>query len=462
MSGPEHFERTEALAPPAAVTAQPDGTIAMGSAHVLALQASAGNRAVTRALAARRGLARVPSAPAATVTAPAAGTPTSATRDLTAGEAPASAQSASAGTGGSDQDWYDDIVRNHLGVTPPAGADPYDWLLTTFVTVNVFGVTSGQVMPRFATKLQRASARAAEMIRDRLTAAGQTVTGALTREQWNVGSVSGWDAHRRAGSHAFGQATGIDYSENPYVAHGAGAAGQAVDREPGPAFDRAVLLFGDGTRLLSVIPNEAVGSGADRINRPDRITNPGHPAANDAAGRTALYTQTMTVYNQLASDSTAMQRYFALVYPPPDLTSSVPTAATPHAIDAAAAHALLPRLQALPPAALARVFDGHPPATLDEASVAAALRPVIERDYVALGGTATNAGTAGDRPFATSGAAAQRAQRAPRRGFMTLRFEVVYALRAEGLRWGACDLGGASGDIQHFDDGLAHPIPQRT
>src|SRR3954453_2925847 len=119
MSGPEHFERTEALAPPAAVTAQPDGAIAMRSARVLALQASAGNRAVTRALAARRGLARVPSAPAATVTAPAAGgraatgtrrppgTPLSATRDLRSGEAPASAQSASAGTGGSDQDWYD-------------------------------------------------------------------------------------------------------------------------------------------------------------------------------------------------------------------------------------------------------------------------------------------------------------------------------------------------------------------
>src|SRR3954452_8840185 len=296
MSGPEHFERTEALAPPAAVTAQPDGTIAMGSAHVLALQASAGNRAVTRALAARRGLARVPSAPAATVTAPAAGTPTSATRDLTAAEAPASAQSASAGTGGSEQDREHDIVRNHLGVTPPAGADPYDWLLTTFVTVNVFGVTSGQIMPRFATKLQRASARAAEMIRDRLTAAGQTVSGALTREQWNVGSVSGWDAGRRSGSHAFGQATDIDYFENPYVAHEAGTAEQAVDAQTGPGYDRAVMLFGDGTRVLSVVPNDAVGTGPDRIQRPDRITNTPRPAAaGDAAGRERLYAQTMTV-----------------------------------------------------------------------------------------------------------------------------------------------------------------------
>jgi hypothetical protein len=458
MPGREHAEQPETAAP----AARPESVAALASAQMLALQRTAGNRAVTRALTARREVARVPSAPAATVAAPAAGAPSSATRDVAAAEAPASAQSASSRTGGSDQEWFDDVVRNHLGVTPPAGVDPYDWLLTTFVTVNVFGVTSGPLIPRFATKLQRASARAAEMIRDRLTAAGQTVAGALTRQQWNIGSVSGWDARRRAGSHAFGQATDIDYYENPYVAHEAGAAEQTVDRETGPAYDRAVMLFGDGTRLLSVIPNEAVGGGADRINRPDRITNVAHPAANDAAGRTALYANTMTVYNQLASDSTAMQRYFALVYPPPDLTSSTPTAATAHAIDAAAARALLPRLQALPPAALARVFDGHPPATLDEASVAAALQPIVERDYVTLGGTATNAGTAGDRPFATKGAAAERAQRDPRRGFMTLPFEVVYALRAEGLRWGACDLGGASGDIQHFDDGLAHPIPQRT
>ena len=78
-----------------------------------------------------------------------------------------------------------------------------------------------------------------------------------------------------------------------------------------------------------------------------------------------------------------------------------------------------------------------------------------------LGRTATNAGRY-DAPLATRGGADQRAQRDPRRGFMTLPFEVVYAMRAEGLRWGACDLGGASGDIKHFDDALAHPIPRRT
>jgi hypothetical protein len=412
-----------------------------------------------RTRVARQGAPR----PATTAAAPAGGTPPqSATREVTAAEAPASAQTAAPQTGGSADDWYDDVVRNNLGVTPPEGRDPYDWLISTFVTVQVFGVTSGPVMPRFATKLQRASARAEEMVRERFAAQGQPVTGPLTTANWNIRSVSGWDARRTRGSHAFGQATDIDYWSNPYVAHEAGAAEQTVDQQTAAAYDRAVMLFGDGTRLLSVVPSGAIGSGPDRIDRPARITNVTRPGGTGAAGRTALFNQTLTVYNQLASDSAAMQQYFALVYPPPDLTSMTPTAATPHAIDAADVRALLPRLQALPAVALQRVFEGAPPTTLDEASVGAALRPIVERDYERLGGTATNAGTAGDRPFATGGTAAQRAQRDPRRGFMTLPFEVVYALRAEGLRWGACDLGGASGDIQHFDDAIAHPIPQRT
>ena len=186
-----------------------------------------------------------------------------------------------------------------------------------------------------------------------------------------------------------------------------------MDRQTGPAYDRATMLFGDGTRLLSVVPDGAVGTGPNQIARPDRITNTRRPGGTGAAGRGALYDQTLTVYNQLASDSTAMAQYFALVYPAPDLTTSTPTAATPHAIDAAAARALLPRLQALPPAALNLVFDGTAPTPLDEASVAAALRPIIERDYDRLGGTSTNAGTPGDRPFATGGSPAQRAAARP-------------------------------------------------
>src|SRR4051794_10286000 len=198
MPGRDHAEQPETAAPPA----RPESVAALASAQMLALQRTAGNRAVTRALTARREVARVPSAPAATVAAPAAGAPSSATRDVAAAEAPASAQSASSRTGGSDQEWFDDVVRNHLGATPPAGVDPYDWLLTTFVTVNVFGVTFGPLIPRFATKLQRASARAAQMIRDRLTAAGQTVAGAPTRQPGNNRPGGGREPGRQGPGHA--------------------------------------------------------------------------------------------------------------------------------------------------------------------------------------------------------------------------------------------------------------------
>ena len=42
-------------------------------------------------------------------------------------------------------------------------------------------------------------------------------------------------------------------------------------------------------------------------------------------------------------------------------------------------------------------------------------------------------------------------KRAPELGFMSLRGAIVRALSAQGLRWGAIDFGGESGDIMHFD-----------
>ena len=44
--------------------------------------------------------------------------------------------------------------------------------------------------------------------------------------------------------------------------------------------------------------------------------------------------------------------------------------------------------------------------------------------------------------------------RNPVRGFLTLRREIVIAMcDVARLRWGACDLGGESGDMMHFDQG---------
>jgi hypothetical protein len=43
--------------------------------------------------------------------------------------------------------------------------------------------------------------------------------------------------------------------------------------------------------------------------------------------------------------------------------------------------------------------------------------------------------------------------RNPARGFLDIRPEIVIALCAVGMRWGACDFDGgpSNGDMQHFD-----------
>ncbi|MGH8247610.1 MAG: M15 family metallopeptidase, partial [Gammaproteobacteria bacterium] len=42
-----------------------------------------------------------------------------------------------------------------------------------------------------------------------------------------------------------------------------------------------------------------------------------------------------------------------------------------------------------------------------------------------------------------------------KKGFLNLPLALVKALKDQGLRWGAIDLGGASGDVMHFDEGFS-------
>ncbi len=50
-----------------------------------------------------------------------------------------------------------------------------------------------------------------------------------------------------------------------------------------------------------------------------------------------------------------------------------------------------------------------------------------------------------DRPFNA------RNSGKPEGGFVNIRKEIVIALTQAGMRWGAAEMGGASGDIMHFD-----------
>lgn len=72
---------------------------------------------------------------------------------------------------------------------------------------------------------------------------------------------------------------------------------------------------------------------------------------------------------------------------------------------------------------------------------------------MALKGAASK-GITGDTPFGGGG---PWKWRDPARGFLSIRKEVVDALRGEGLRRGATDFPGASGDVMHFDDQNRHP-----
>jgi hypothetical protein len=65
-----------------------------------------------------------------------------------------------------------------------------------------------------------------------------------------------------------------------------------------------------------------------------------------------------------------------------------------------------------------------------------------------------------DRPFDPKGSTGQRN---PAKGFLTIRKEVVEALRAQpGMRWGGTDFGAANGDIMHFDLGKVWSTPVRN
>jgi hypothetical protein len=76
-------------------------------------------------------------------------------------------------------------------------------------------------------------------------------------------------------------------------------------------------------------------------------------------------------------------------------------------------------------------------------------RNQVRADYELLSG-ANKLSVKGDAPFVGGGSGKFRD---PARGFLSLREEVVAALKDQELRWGGTDFFGESGDMMHFDDG---------
>src|SRR5262249_23954351 len=143
------------------------------------------------------------------------------------------------------------------------------------------------------------------------------------------------------------------------------------------------------------------------------------PTKKDPDGKSGL---DKASYTQLAEKNDAMVAYFSILpAAQPATTGKRPAAPLP-------APRKLSSIQ----------FDPAAVAALDPAQV--------QGDYDILRGRGERKGVAGDFPVEGAGAGGWRD---PKRGFMSLRKEIVDALRGVGLRWGANDFGGASGDVMH-------------
>jgi hypothetical protein len=255
---------------------------------------------------------------------------------------------------------------------------------------TVFGCAVQGLHPEFLRKLQRAEAAAAAAI------------GGSGTPAWRIASAGGF--RRAAGRHNWGLAVDLNYASSPYIMHERGEV--ALDAQLAPVYER-IALFVLGRK--SVIPRD--------------ITQGSKSAA-----------RTTRLYRGLAEESAAMIQYFACLDEIAQVKARLVT--RPLTVDGA------------------RAFFGD-----DTAATPENVRRRIMRDYVILTGRAGPA-VAGesyptveavphaDRPFA-----GDSAQRDPRRGFLSIRQEIVEALSAQGLRWGAIDFGGESGDVMHFDDG---------
>jgi hypothetical protein len=240
---------------------------------------------------------------------------------------------------------------------------------------------------------------------ERLRRAEQEVAGsAPTADRSSIDTIDTIVGFRRGSrSHSQGLAVDINYFANPYVMHERGE--EALDARLGPIYHRiARLTLGRD----SVIPEQiTVG--------------------------TVTKERALRLYRELAEESRAMIVYFQLMQDRNRLARSLDRLRLPNSDDVTGG--------LLSPAGL------DTPESIQRRMMA---------DYVELSGHAgpavgdlvypTLTPVAGaDRPFA-----GDPRYRGPELGFLDLSEELVRALLHSGVRWGATDMGSASGDVMHF------------
>lgn len=280
-----------------------------------------------------------------------------------------------------------------------------------------------------------------------------TVAETLLKQQRFTKAVQ-LGAHRLTGFrpgqtslHGQGMALDIDAATNPYIIHERNET--KLDEDLAVVYERIAQFL---------------------LGRPSVVPHLG------AKGRTKETRRVYAarLYDMLAQESAAMQRYFVLMQDGPRLRDYVHTP-------------LGSRRVRLPNTFFLSREEGSPPQTRGSVSTAISnvvidqIRLRMMSDWMTLAGRAgssiralanTNAGRTGenvyldypqvappesdnpekgeaDRPFDAKGKAYPG--RSPLNGFLTLKKELVLALIDAGLRWGALDFGRTSGDLMHFD-----------
>jgi hypothetical protein len=316
-----------------------------------------------------------------------------------------------------------DEIAQALGPSLGGPYADYAAFAATMVSGDFLGhpIARG-VHPEFLKKLQAARTT----IDAEYKASGNPVPAG-----YGIASVGGFRS--KAGPHAWGLAIDIDVAGNPFVMHEGAARGleRTLDAQLVPVYHRIaeLMLNSPVAGEQSIIPTIITQSGTSMTG-----------ASQPRRDRLGDY------YDRLATESKAMQDYFALMQDPD-------------------------------PGAITTFLSGrwkttHPSATAPSAD---AVRRQMWEDFATLGGRVPKGGPAGvpgftapgpidsgaDRPFAPNSSPTPRD---PGAGFLSIPREVVLGLGQTVSRWGAIDFGGESGDVQHFDDmgGLGSAIATAT
>jgi hypothetical protein len=324
-----------------------------------------------------------------------------------------------------DANQFEDAVR-FLVAKPAADAE------------KVFGVALSSIgadaahkpTAKFRERLKAGEARARELV----ARAGGVVPETMT--DWGIETLGSGGG----GRHAKGVAVDINYASCPYMI---GEAGEAdLDKKSsGTNFDGLAVTY-DRIAWVMTGARSAINT----------VISP-HAAKTDTRKTNDTSAGAATDYDALKADSDAMQSYFALVGQP-DATLATTLAAIPAAAPAATKIAALATADDLRKriafdylavggsrASLTALAGGESAKLAGYGLPGAA--PTVQSSETDKDGNPKNA----DRPF--SGGSASRA---PEKGYMNIRKEIVMGLTGVGMRWGATDFGpGASGDIMHFD-----------